>query len=149
MGTVDDNSIPFSFTTTFQTPNHLHTKHQEITLWLGLFLSCSAAFDEPNSLPGAYAAGALSPIFTAVILLLLSGMPLGEARYNSRYGREPWYLDRRECTSPLIPLPPALYRRLPLLLKRVLLLELPLYERGLPGPVALLPSTTAPLPAGQ
>lgn len=60
-------------------------------------------------------------------------MPLGEERYNRRYGNEAWYRDYRQSTSPIVPLPPALYRALPLGFKRVFLLELPLYERGLPG----------------
>jgi hypothetical protein len=137
---------------THNQPNPITTttkNTQEITLWLGLYISSSASFDKPNSLPGAYAAAILSPLFTAVILLFLSGMPLGEERYNRRYGREPWFLDYRARTSPLVPLPPALYSRLPLSVKRALLLELPLYEKGLPGPVDISPSASARLPASQ
>jgi protein-S-isoprenylcysteine O-methyltransferase Ste14 len=38
------------------------------------------------------------------------------------------YLAYRHRTSPLLPLPPVLYARVPLLLKRVLLFEWPMYE---------------------
>ena len=38
------------------------------------------------------------------------------------------YLAYRARTSPVIPLPPALYAVLPLIIKRTLLLELPMYE---------------------
>ena len=126
------NHFPPHQPKTSQRPPTNPTK-KEITLWLALFLSCSAGFDPPNSLPGAYAAGILSPLFTALILLFLSGMPLGEERYNRRHGSEAWYREYRARTSPVLPLPPALYKSLPLAVKRVLLLELPLYERGLPG----------------
>ena len=38
------------------------------------------------------------------------------------------YLEYRRRTSPLVPMPPALYAALPLWVKRWLLLELTLYE---------------------
>ncbi|EWM28688.1 uncharacterized protein Naga_100002g105 [Nannochloropsis gaditana] len=105
----------------------------EITLWLGLFLTSSRAFDAPNNLPGAYAAAVISPIFTFLILVFLSGCPLAEERYNERHGSEPWYLAYRTQTSPLLPLPPLIYRPLPLWLKRYALLELAMFEKGLPA----------------
>jgi steroid 5-alpha reductase family enzyme len=105
----------------------------EITLWLGLFLSCSSSFDAPNNLKGAYPAGLLSPIFTFVILMFLSGCPLAEQRYNERHGSEGWYLAYRAQTSPLIPLPPFLYRSLPTWMKSYLLFELDMYKKGLPA----------------
>jgi hypothetical protein len=37
-------------------------------------------------------------------------------------------MEYRNRTSPILPLPPFLYAALPLLIKRIFLLELPLYE---------------------
>ncbi len=111
----------------------------EIFLWLGLFLTCSTSFDKPNNLPGAYAAAALSPAFTFLILMYFSGTPLAEQRNNARYVGEAWYVAYRAQTSPLIPLPPAVYRALPLWVKRWFLFEWDAYAQGLPAGSRLRP----------
>ena len=67
-----------------------------------------------------------------LILLCLSGIPSAEGDNQLRFMRTPQaaaaYATYRERTSPLIPLPPALYARLPLALKRWLLFEWKSYE---------------------
>ncbi|EGX96334.1 hypothetical protein CCM_00990 [Cordyceps militaris CM01] len=76
-------------------------------------------------------ASILGPVFLTLLLLFVSGMPLSERpkakeRYekdNNWAGYKRW-LDR---TSPLIPFPPQLYVRMPVVLKRTVFLELPLY----------------------
>lgn len=76
-------------------------------------------------------ASILAPFFITFLLMFVSGMPLSErpkakARYeqdNNWQGYKRW-LGR---TSPLIPFPPSLYVRMPVLLKRTVFLELPLY----------------------
>lgn len=76
-------------------------------------------------------ASILAPFFITFLLLFVSGMPLSERpkakeRYekgNNWDGYKRW-LDR---TSPLIPFPPQLYARMPVVLKRTVFLELPLY----------------------
>ncbi|KAM5343018.1 hypothetical protein ACJ41O_013984 [Fusarium nematophilum] len=76
-------------------------------------------------------ASILGPVFLTVLLMFVSGLPLSErpkakARYekgNNWEGYKRW-LDR---TSILIPLPPQLYERVPVLLKRTVLLEFPMY----------------------
>ena len=59
-------------------------------------------------------------------------MPTAEGDNQRRFMRTPAdkaaYLAYRERTSPVLPLPPALYAALPRLAKQVLLLELPMYE---------------------
>ena len=59
-------------------------------------------------------------------------MPTAEGDNQRRFMRSPAdkaaYLAYRERTSPVLPLPPALYAALPRLVKQVLLLELPMYE---------------------
>lgn len=73
----------------------------------------------------------VGPFFLTILLMFVSGLPLSERpgakkRYEkgdnwSGYKR---YLDR---TSILIPLPPQLYEKMPVLLKRTVFLEFPMY----------------------
>lgn len=87
---------------------------------------------------GAYAAqfaSVVGPVFLTILLMFVSGLTLQERpgakkRYDkagpegSAWLRYKAWLDN---TSILIPFPPALYRRLPLVVKRTILLEFPLY----------------------
>lgn len=73
----------------------------------------------------------LGPILLTVLLMFVSGLPLSErpkakSRYekdNNWQGYKQW-LDR---TSILIPFPPQLYQKMPILLKRTIFLEFPMY----------------------
>ncbi|CAG8574391.1 7499_t:CDS:2 [Cetraspora pellucida] len=73
----------------------------------------------------------LSPIFTILILLFLSGMPLNERpAHIKQYKAGNWseysrYLSRTSC---LIPFPPSLYEPLPQFIKSSLFLEFPIYR---------------------
>ncbi|RKF54652.1 putative 3-oxo-5-alpha-steroid 4-dehydrogenase protein [Golovinomyces cichoracearum] len=73
----------------------------------------------------------LGPIFLTILLMFVSGLTLAERpaarrRYEEDQNWEEYahYLNR---TSILIPLPPSLYAKLPVLLKRTLFLEFPIY----------------------
>lgn len=74
----------------------------------------------------------IGPLFTMFILLLGSGIPTAEGDNQRRFLKTPEtkaaFLSYRRQTSPLIPLPPSIYRSIPLIIKRALLFELPLYE---------------------
>jgi hypothetical protein len=81
---------------------------------------------------GLYFGVAMPPIFTALLLIGLSGMPIGEryhARRMNRLGAWPIYEEYLASTSPLVPLPPFIYRHLPMFIKRYVLLALPIFER--------------------
>lgn len=73
----------------------------------------------------------VGPLFLTILLMFVSGLTLSErpkakARYdkgNNWDGYKRW-LDR---TSILIPFPPALYEKMPTILKRTVFLEFPLY----------------------
>ncbi|KAH7060601.1 hypothetical protein B0J12DRAFT_716890 [Macrophomina phaseolina] len=83
---------------------------------------------------GAYDAlyaSILGPFFLTVLLLFVSGLTLQERpgakkRYEkgTRWEEYARYLNR---TSILIPFPPALYEKMPTILKRTLFLEFPIY----------------------
>ncbi len=76
-------------------------------------------------------ASIVGPFFITLLLMFVSGLPLSERpKAKSRYeknnnweGYKRW-LDR---TSILIPFPPQLYERMPVILKRTLFLEFPMY----------------------
>ncbi|CAG8750938.1 13332_t:CDS:2, partial [Gigaspora rosea] len=73
----------------------------------------------------------LSPIFTILILLFLSGMPLNERpAHIKQYKAGNWseYSRRLSRTSCLIPFPPSLYEPLPQFIKSTLFLEFPMYR---------------------
>jgi len=94
----------------------------EITLWIGVFLiSTSICVD-------AQWVGVLSPLFTASILLFLSGIPLLEKKSDERHRSKEEYLDYKKKTSPLIPFPTSLFSKLPSLLKSIFCFEWPIYN---------------------
>jgi Protein of unknown function (DUF1295) len=87
---------------------------------------------------GAYAAqyaAILGPVFLTVLLMFVSGLTLQERpgakkKYEASGPEgEGWkrYADWLARTSILIPFPPQLYARMPVLLKRTLFLEFPMY----------------------
>ncbi len=86
--------------------------------------------------PGLGWATIISPLLTMFILLCLSGIPSAEGDNQLRFMRTPAqaaaYATYRERTSPLIPLPPALYAHLPLALKRWVRCEWVRYEVSSP-----------------
>ncbi|CAN6298082.1 unnamed protein product [Urochloa humidicola] len=98
----------------------------EIFLWWGVFVASTPV------LSGAEWLVILGPIFLTLLLLFVSGIPLLESSADKRYGRLEEYRVYKNTTSPLIPLPPAVYGALPAWFKLVFLLELPLYNPG-PG----------------
>lgn len=106
----------------------------EILLQFGIFTIVSTNGEWPNK--AAVYSTILGPILLTTLLFFLSGMNLSERpaaakRYKAAresgddtYAAYKAYLDR---TSILIPLPPALYSRMPVFIKRTLLLEFPIY----------------------
>ncbi|KAJ0405255.1 hypothetical protein P43SY_006940 [Pythium insidiosum] len=99
----------------------------EILCWVGLTALASPCLDSAAWLY----VSVLSPTLTFVLLMFLSGVPMAEDRYDERFGAQPFYIDYKASTSPLIPLPPALYRSLPSAIKLALLFEFPMYSRRL------------------
>ncbi|KAL9085117.1 MAG: hypothetical protein Q9165_007761 [Trypethelium subeluteriae] len=73
----------------------------------------------------------LGPFFLTVLLMFVSGLPLQERpgakkRYENGLNWE-GYSDYLNRTSILIPFPPQLYVRMPVILKRTIFLEFPMY----------------------
>ncbi|KAG8097922.1 hypothetical protein GUJ93_ZPchr0013g36953 [Zizania palustris] len=96
----------------------------EIFLWWGIFVASAPV------LSGAEWLVIFGPIFLTLLLLFVSGIPLLESSADKRFGQTEEYRAYKNTTSPLIPLPPALYGSLPAWFKMGFLFELPLYNRG-------------------
>lgn len=72
----------------------------EIVLWIGV-----AAIAYP-ALQGWQYVTLVSPVFVAILLTRISGIPMLEARADEKWGGQPDYEAYRARTSPLIPWPP-------------------------------------------
>lgn len=101
----------------------------EIMMWWGMYILCAPVFEAAHSWGWATI---VSPLLTFVILMFGSGMPTAEGDNQKRFMKtqrqKELFLIYRNRTSPLIPFPPFLYARLPLLVKRIFFFELPMYE---------------------
>lgn len=97
----------------------------EIMIWTALYIGAAPA------LLGVGHIAILSPVVVMCLIMFLSGVPILENNANSKFGTDPEYRDYKARTSVLIPFPPRLYERLPLSLKRTLLLDFPMYNSTL------------------
>lgn len=98
----------------------------EIAAWTGIFLTSASVYSRNTN--AAYVA-VLSPLFTAVLLLFVSGIPLGEERSDRKFGHLPEYIEYKRTTSPLIPMPTWVYARVPTVARIGCCCELPMYNR--------------------
>jgi steroid 5-alpha reductase family enzyme len=123
----------------------------EMLMWWAVFVLALPACDASAARWG-YAAAAASPVLTMVLLLFLSGMPTAEGDNQLRFMRTPEDRARYEAyrwrTSPILPLPNALYAATPLVVKRWLLLELSMYEASDAAASALNRPLSGPADAG-
>ena len=76
-------------------------------------------------------ASIVGPIFLTTLLMFVSGLtlqerPAAKKKYEKGVGW-PEYKEYLHKTSMLIPFPPQLYSRLPVILKRTIFLEFPVY----------------------
>lgn len=117
----------------------------EMLCWWGIWMVCLSPTTNGGLTSGARAAqygAVVSPVFTFLLLMFASGIPTGEKPVAERYflmsngpnaqeGQEgAWdrYKKYLNETSILIPLPPAMYRPLPTIVKRTLLLDFEIYQ---------------------
>ena len=118
-------------------------------MWWGIFVMATPQI-YVSAAPALGWATVLSPLLTMAILLCLSGIPSAEGDNQLRFMRTPQqaaaYAAYRGRTSPLIPLPPAVYANVPTALQQWLLFEWKMYEATSPAQAATSP-TAALLPA--
>ncbi|THH17694.1 hypothetical protein EW146_g3156 [Bondarzewia mesenterica] len=117
----------------------------EILCWWGIWIlsiSPSTNGSLPSSARSAQYGAVVSPLFTTVLLLFASGIPTAEKPSARRFylmslgprakeedaGAWAEYKAYLASTSILVPLPSAVYRRLPEFVKRTVLLDLPMYK---------------------
>ncbi|CAA7269282.1 unnamed protein product [Cyclocybe aegerita] len=117
----------------------------EIMCWWGIWILCLSSTtngDLPASSRSAQYGAIVSPIFTLVLLMFGSGIPTAEKPTSKKFflmsegsqgnneHSDVWtqYKAYLSNTSILIPIPPLLYRPLPSLVKKTLLLDFPMYQ---------------------
>ncbi|XP_023001102.1 uncharacterized protein LOC111495346 isoform X1 [Cucurbita maxima] len=99
----------------------------EIFLWWGIFVASTPVLEGIEWLV------ILGPIFLTLLLLFVSGIPLLEKSADKKFGNVTEYVRYKRETSPLIPLPTAIYGNLPSWFKKNFLFEFPFYSRKFPG----------------
>ncbi|EAU90234.1 hypothetical protein CC1G_11558 [Coprinopsis cinerea okayama7 len=117
----------------------------EMLCWWGIWMLClspSTNGDLPSSARAAQHGSVVSPLFTFLVLMFGSGIPTAEKPTAEKFykmAQKPdadeaeanaWknYQEYLESTSILIPIPPVLYRPLPKVLKRTLLMDFPFFQ---------------------
>nr|XP_019704998.1 uncharacterized protein LOC105041301 isoform X2 [Elaeis guineensis] len=96
----------------------------ELLLWWGIFVASTPV------LKGAEWLVVIGPVFLTLLLLFVSGIPLLEESADKRFSSVAEYRFYKNTTSPLVPLPPLVYGKLPAWFKVAFLFEFPLYSRG-------------------
>ncbi|KAJ3731802.1 DUF1295-domain-containing protein [Lentinula guzmanii] len=109
----------------------------EIMCWWGIWILCLSPTTNgslPSSSKSAQYGAIVSPLFTLILLMFGSGVPTAEKpqakkfflmSYGDNAKPEDAYLRN---TSILIPIPPAIYKPLPRVIKQTLLLDFPMYQ---------------------
>lgn len=96
----------------------------EIVLWWGIFIISLNVVDSRHYYEYV---SILSPIFTTLILLFWSGIPHLERSTDYKHKHNMKYQQYKDSTSPLIPLPPSMYKEIPKIIK-LICCEFPLYN---------------------
>lgn len=78
----------------------------DIMGWIGIFMLAAPALSSVE-----LAVGALSPLFTAILLLGVSGVPMLEKQQQAKYGDDPAFQRWKNQTPILVPCPPVCRRR--------------------------------------
>lgn len=117
----------------------------EMLCWWGIWILCLSPTTDgslPSDARAAQNGSVVSPLFTFLLLMFGSGIPTAEKPTAKKFWAmsraadateeeaNAWrnYKDYLESTSILITLPPFLYRPLPKILKRTVLLDLPMFQ---------------------
>ena len=70
----------------------------------------------------------LSPITLTFLILFVSGINILEVSSNKKYGMLDEYKEYKKNVSILIPMPQFLYSKMPIIIKKTLFLDFPIYN---------------------
>jgi len=113
--------------------------------WWGIWMLCLSPSENgtiSSSARRAQLGTIVSPLFTLILLMFASGVPTAEKPQAKKFyllshgpdakleHHDAWtsYKEYIRSTSVLIPIPPAVYRHIPVFIKRSLLLDFPMYQ---------------------
>lgn len=112
----------------------------ESLVWWGIWSMCTSVF---NANPGGnwMYFSIFSPVYVCALLLFASGIPTLEGPWDKRYGKDPEYRAYKKSVPPYVPFIPALYAKMPSLLKCFVCFEFPFYSTHFPSESADLESS--------
>lgn len=90
----------------------------EILIWLGIALVCSTVLEG-----WALLFSFLGPLLITSLLLFVSGIPILEKQSQKRYGHLSEYVEYRQSTSVLVPLPPGQWAATPKVVRFIFLFD--------------------------
>lgn len=94
----------------------------EMVIWGCIFSAASRVLP-----PRLVAVAALSPVFVVLLLLFVSGIPLLERSADRKFGDVEEYVEYKRTTSAVIPMPKTVYKMIPRIIQRTLLLDFDMY----------------------
>lgn len=99
----------------------------EVLCWLGIWLSSSYGLWGIDTAYGVV--GLLSPLLTLILVAFITGVPIVEKLEDERYHQYPEYVQYKKETSPIWPCVPRLYAHMPMVLRKVIYLDIPDYTK--------------------
>lgn len=94
----------------------------EMVIWDCIFVAATRVLPQ-RLVPVA----AVSPVFVALLLLFVSGIPLLEISADRKFGHLEEYVEYKRTTSAVVPMPKAVYKMIPRVIQKTVLLDFDMY----------------------
>lgn len=94
----------------------------EMVIWGCIFAAATRV------LPSRFVpVAAMSPVFVALLLLFVSGIPILERSADRKFGHLEEYVEYKRTTSAVVPMPKVVYKMFPRFIQKTLLLDFDMY----------------------